>query len=347
VFGFTGRDAPTVALAGFLLRGGIVLLALPSVILPSVIGIASLTGVDAISIAGQPTTWLVEVISLAIVLASAWLVAASLIGSLLDIWLIEMAAAVGRATAAGRAEQSGRDESDGRLTVPPLPLVLQLVAIRMICLVPIAVAFAWAATRIFNATYDELTSPTNLTTPLPFRVILAAGDAVAVVVVVWLGSETVAAIAVRRRVLAGTGIFRSISGAIGQIVRRPFSTLITCVVTYAASAVAIGLTLIATSTAFDWCRIAARNQDPIAIKLGFGAYATVRDFRPVVFALAALALTLVWALALAISAVTSAWRSAAFTTEVDDALAPNTPNSAEVQPRRLGLSGANAETSGD
>jgi hypothetical protein len=348
-----------VALAGFLLRGGIVLLALPSVILPSVIGIASLTGVDAISIAGQPTLWLVEVIVLAIVLASAWLVAASVIGSLLDTWLIEMATTDGGpaesrpATGTGSASEStsvvesDTEEAGRRLTVPPMQFMLQLAAIRLICLVPVAVAVGWAATRIFNATYDELTNPTNLTTPLPFRVVLAAGDAVAVVVVVWLASETVAAIAVRRRVLAGSGVLRSIAGALGQIARRPLSTLLMCVVTYAVSAVAIGLALIATSTAFDWCRIAARNQDPIAIKLGFGAYTTVRDFRPVIFALAALVLTLAWALALAISAVSSAWRSSAFTNEVVDDLPAIALESAEARPTRLGLSGANPETSGD
>ncbi len=89
-FGLTHGEASVVALAGFLLRGGIVLLALPSVILPSVIGIASVTGVDAISIAGQPTTWLVELIALAIVAAIAWLAVASLVGSLTDVWLIQM-----------------------------------------------------------------------------------------------------------------------------------------------------------------------------------------------------------------------------------------------------------------
>jgi len=47
-------------LAGFLLRGGIVLLFVPISVLPSVLGIAGATGVDAFGIDGRPTPWLFE-----------------------------------------------------------------------------------------------------------------------------------------------------------------------------------------------------------------------------------------------------------------------------------------------
>ena len=335
-FGLTHAEASAVALAGFLLRGGIVLLALPSVILPSVIGIASVTGVDAISIAGQPTTWLVELIVLAIVVAIAWLSVASLVGSVIDVWLIQIMLDPG---------QSTRQEG---LPVPQVWLLLRLAAIRMICLVPLAIAIAWAATRIFTATYDELTTPTNLTSPLPLRVVLAAGDAVAVVVLVWLAAETLAAIAVRREILVGGGIRQSLIDATTEVVRRPISTLLTAIVSYVTSALAIGLALVGTSIAFDWCRIAARNQEPVAVKLGIGSFSTIRDFRPVVFTLAVVALVVVWVVALAVSAVTSAWRSAAFTSEVADTLPARSPRTvAATRGSGLGLSGATGERSGD
>jgi hypothetical protein len=335
-FGLTHGEALPVALAGFLLRGGIVLLALPSVMLPSVIDIIGATGIDAIAIDGRPTLWLLGLIALAIVASAAWLAVASLAGSLADIWLVEV------------AMDSGRDETKRRLALPPRPLLLRLAAIRMLCLVPLAIALAWAVTRIFNAAYYELVTPSNLAEPLLLRVVSAATDAVAVVTVVWLATETIAAIAVRREVLAGLGIWRSIGGAAWQIVRRPISTLLTALVSYATSAVAIGVALVATSIAFDWCRIAARNQDPIAIKLGIGDFSAVRDFRPVAFALAAVALALAWAAALALSAATSAWRSAVFTNEVSDALngVPQ-PLGGEIQRSGLGLSGAAGERSGD
>jgi hypothetical protein len=341
-FGLKDGDAQAVALAGFLLRGGIVLLALPSVILPSVIGIAGATGVDAISIAGQPTPWLVEIVIAVIVAALAWLAVASFFGSLIDVWLIEMAL------------RPGGDREWRWSLRPRMSLLFRLAAVRMLCLVPLAIAIGWAATRIFNTTYNELTTPTNLTTPLPLRVVLAAGDAVAVVVVVWLAAETIAAIAVRRLALEDGGILRAIWGAAGQLVRRPVSTLLTAAVSYAASALVIGLALAGTSIAFDWCRLAARNQDPIAIRLGIGDFSAARDFRPVAFALAVLALAAAWAVALALSAITSAWRSAAFTGEVADSLADPAgtspaPETSAHAPQRsgLGLSGATGERSGD
>jgi len=95
-FCLTDRQAPVVALMGFLVRGGIVLIALPSVVLPSVIEIAGATGVDYISISGEPTQWLVEVVLAAIVAAAVWLTVAGLVGSLVDVWLVEMALDVER-----------------------------------------------------------------------------------------------------------------------------------------------------------------------------------------------------------------------------------------------------------
>ena len=307
-FCLTDREAPVVALVGFLIRGGIVLIALPSVVLPSVIGLAGATGVDYISISGEPTRWLLEVVFAAVVAAVVWLTLAGLVGSLVDVWLVEMALDARRPT------------TRGRLSLPATTLLFRLLAIRMICLVPLAMALVWAAGRLFTATYDELTTPTNLATPLPLRVIFAATGAVAVTAVVWLVAETIAAIAVRRQILAGHGIWRSLGGAAWQLVRRPISTLLTAFVSYAASAAAMGLALVSTATAFDWSRIAARNTQPIAVRLGVGDFSTTRDFRPVAFALAAVAVALAWAAALVLSGVASAWRSAAFTHEVADAL---------------------------
>jgi len=63
-FGIADRDTIIVALAGFLLRGGIVLLLVPISVLPSVIGIAGATGVDAFGIDGRPTFWLFEMVAI-------------------------------------------------------------------------------------------------------------------------------------------------------------------------------------------------------------------------------------------------------------------------------------------
>ena len=331
-FGMGELDAVVVALAGFLFRGGIVLLALPSVVLPSVIGIAGVTGVDAVGIDGRPTPWLFEIVAIFGVAAVLWLALASLIGSLIDVWLIE-------ATLDATDRLVRR-----RRPLPEIGLLFDMVAVRGICLLPVVAVLAWASSRIYTVAYNELTTPSNLATPLPVRVVENAADAVVVVSLVWLVTETVAALAVRRLVLADGGVGGSIVGALVQIARRPFSTVSTAVASTGASVLATAIALAATATAFDWCRIAARNQRPIAISLDFGPLSTTRDFRPVVFVLTALVLATAWVAAAALSGIASACRSAAWTGEVVVSMP-----SAQVAPaaEELGLSGGSGERSGD
>lgn len=331
-FGVSELDAAVVALAGFLLRGGVVLLALPSVVLPSVIGIAGVTGIDAVGIDGRPTPWLFEIVAIFVVAVILWLALASLVGSLVDVWLIEATV-----DAAGRPVRRGRP-------LPELGLLLDMVAVRGICLLPVAAALAWASARVYTVAYNELTTPSNLATPLPVRVVENAVDAVVVVSLVWLVTETIAALAVRRLVLADGGVWRSIVEALTQIVRRPFSTVSTAVASTGASVLATAIALAATATAFDWCRVAARNEQPIALSLGFGPLSTTRDFRPVVFVLAALVLAAAWVAAAALSGIASACRSAAWTGEVV-AYRPG-PQVAPAE-AELGLSGLPGERSGD
>lgn len=331
-FGVADLDTVLVALGGFLLRGGIVLLVLPGVVLPSAIGIAGATGVDAFGIDGRPTAWLLTIVILAAVAIALWLLLALIVGSLIDVWLIEAAL-----DAEGHSTRRSRP-------LPDFGILLDLAGIRAVCILPLAAALAWASTRLYDAIYAELTTPSNLATPLPIRVILSAADAVLVVVLVWLVSEVIGAIAVRRSVLLGTGIVRSLVGAILQIVLRPVSSAATVIASYGASAVAIGLAMAATVTAFDWSRVAARNQLPISVTIGLGSFSTTRDFRPVVFLLAAMAFAAAWAIALAVSGISSAWRSAALTGETSGAVF-GAPTGTEE--RALGLSDPMSERSGD
>jgi hypothetical protein len=318
-FGMGGLDTVVVALAGFLLRGGIVLLALPSVVLPSVIDIAGATGVQAFGIDGEPTPWLFGVVAIIMGAVVAWLALAGLVGSLVDVWLIEAAL-----DATDRPVRRGRP-------LPDLGLLLDMVAVRGICLLPLVGALAWAGSRVYTAVYNEMTTPSNLATPLPVRIVENAADAVIAVSLVWLATETIAALAVRRLVLSDDGVGRSIVGALVQTVRRPFSTALTVLASTGASVLATAVALAATATAFDWCRVAARSQQPIAITLGSGPLSTTRDFRPIAFALTALVLAVAWVTAAALYGIASAWRSAAWTGEA----AASMPN---VRTGRPGIS---------
>jgi hypothetical protein len=315
------RDAIVVALAGFLLRGGIVLLILPSVVLPSVIGLAGAAGVSAFGIDGRPTTWLLEMSVVATVVAAVWLMLAFLTGSLIDVWLIE-------ASGSARPRVSGESRP-----LPELRVLIDMMGIRAIFLVPLALTLIWASGQIYDAIYKELTIPSNLATPLPLRVAESAIGAVVIVALVWLATEVAGAVSVRRLVLFNTGILRSLGDGLAQLALRPISSAATVGLTYGVSIVAMGAALLATGTAFDWCRIAVRNQTPIAVTIGLGSVSMTRDIRGLMFLLAAAALAGAWIAALSISGLTSAWRSAALTNEA-----------AEAGP---GPSGSPQETSGD
>jgi hypothetical protein len=331
-FGLTGPDTIIVALAGFIVRGGFVLLVLPSVVLPSVIGLAGVIGVDAFGIDGRPQEWFVRVVIVGAIAVVAWLAMASFLGSLIDLWLVDASL------------DPGDEPLRSRRSLPRFELLTSMAAIRGVCIVPLAGALAWAGNRIYSSAYTELTVPTDLATPLPLRIAEGAVDAVIVIVVVWVATETIAAIAVRRLVLTDSSAIRALAGAIGQVVRRPLTTVATVLVAVIATVATTGLALAATATAFDWCRIAARNQDPIAITLSFGALNTTRDFRPVVFVLAALALAIAWVTAAALSGIASAWRSAIWTGEVASAVHARETDTPRY---RLGLSGEAGERSGD
>jgi len=322
-FGLSGRDTVVVALAGFMLRGGIVLLAVPSAVLPSVIGLAGALGVNAFGIDGRPTTSFFELVAVISAVAASYLLLAAVIGSLIDVWLIEAA-----------LDPDGRPPSRPR-PLPSIEQLLNLAGIRAVCLVPLAVALVWAGSRIYASAYNELTIPSSLGVPLAVRTVLGAVDAVAVVVVVWLLEETIGAVAVRRLVLTRCGVWRAIGGALIQLIRRPIASAATVLLSYFASALAMAAGIALITATFDWCRVAARIQQPIAMSLGIGQFSTTRDVRPVLFLLAALALGLAWVAASTLAGIASAWRSAAITGEVAEATSQAAGKPSES---RLGLS---------
>jgi len=165
-----------------------------------------------------------------------------------------------------------------------------------------------------NATYDELTTPSNLTSPLPLRVSWPpampsrCGPGLA------RGGDDRR----DRRPARGPGrwrAWRSVLGAAVEIVHRPISTLLTVVVSACDERLAIGLAPVGTrqpSTVPDCPGTRSGHLRPGDSGPGGSV-----------------------GCGLAVSAVTSAWRSAAFTGEVADAL-PATSARAGEAPQRSG-----------
>jgi len=332
-FGTADFDTITVALAGFLLRGGIVLLVIPSVFLPSVVGAASVAGLNAFGIDGRPTFWLLEVIAAITVAIGFWLVAAFVIGSLTDAWLIEAV-----------VDRDGH-AADRPRPLPSLALVLDLASVRALCALPLVGAILWAAQQVYTAGYDELTAPTDLATPILVRIYEDAATGLIAIAAAWLVTEVVGAIAVRRVVLLDRGVWRALGEAIWQLVGHPVTSLATVAVSLAVGTAAAAFAFATTATAFDWVRIAARDETPITVRLGYGALTAAPDLRPMLFIAAAVTLGIAWAAALAVSGAASAWRSAAFTEET--ASAAGAAAGRGRQSARLGLSGPDPERSGD
>ena len=292
-FATAERDVAVLALAGFLVRGGIVVVALPAVVLPSFLGLAAVFGANAFGIDGRPTAWLVEAGLVAGVAIVTWLLGAVILGSIVDVWLVRAAAA--------------RDPRavDRPQTLPSFWLVMDMAAMRAVCLLPLGAA-AWVAVQpIYQAAYDELTMPTNLSDPLLLRAAAKALLPLLGIFAAWLVTETLAAIGVRRLVM-GAGFLDAIGGAILQVVRRPLSTLLTLALTTSVSILGVAISTLATAVAFGLCLDAARLP---------ADYVGSQILVPIVFALTAILLSIAWGCSLGIAAITSAWRSAAWTEE--------------------------------
>ena len=310
LFGLSGWEPAAVALVGFVLRGGILPLALPGVVLPSVITIAGLTGLNAFTIAGQPTPWFIGMGILLGFLFCLWFVLAGLVGAVADVWLVRAVLGDGRATL--RQAQ----------VLPDGTRLLEMLAIRTFCLIPLFAVFVWSVGQVASSTYNELITPSDLSTPLPLRVIGDAGGSIAILVAAWLAMEILAAIAVRRLLLNDRGLGDAFGGALALLIRRPISWLATIVVSYGLSFVVLALPLLATYVVFGWVSDTARIATPIALTIPLGPLTTTRDLRPLALLGSAVVLILVWFVAFALAGIASAWRSALFTQEVAAASAP-------------------------
>ncbi|HLY14343.1 MAG TPA: hypothetical protein VKR24_08330 [Candidatus Limnocylindrales bacterium] len=187
-----------VALAGFLARGGVVLFVVPVVFLPSLVGLATFIDPASITPTG-PTAGLVIRIAVAAVVVVAALLAGTLAAGAAEIDLI-------------RAGSSADIARPGELR--------RVGLIRLIGLIPVAIALALGIERLGEIVYQELTLPTDLVTPIVIRVASRAPDVVAAIIVAWLFGETWAGLATRLAVIRGASLVAALAGGLVLIVRR-------------------------------------------------------------------------------------------------------------------------------
>lgn len=270
-----------MALAGFLVRGGIVVVVLPLVTLPTVAQISTALAptVETVVMGGQTLSGAV-VGGLALAAALIALAMFGLAGAWFDLALAREAA----------------EDGDLGLGVRSAGLsVAQAFRIRLMAHLPTAIALAYATVRVVALTYDELTSPGNATVSVVTRVLDRAPDAVAIVALTWLVGETVGPLAARRAA-AGATTGRALLRSVRQLASlRGLATLLV------TSAVVVGIGipfLLALGRTWDHVRVYLFEQVGV-VPLG-----------------AALVLLVgTWVMGLSILGAGLAWRASAWTVE--------------------------------
>ncbi len=289
-----------LGLAGFLAGGGIILVAWPILVLPTPTGLQNALGGPVSSLVfGDPSSGLVALIVGGILGAIALVLAGTLAGA----WAERQGIAVALEAAA----------EDG-LELPVLDLAGapgagRVAVIRLLALVPVALAAALAWQPLYDATYGQLINPGDLVTPLPIRVLGEVPWLVLGLAAVWLLSDTAAAVGVRRLVLERRPVLVAWLLGWADLVRRPYRIIPTALVGIGVMALLLGPALVA--SAIGWARVAdilLAGRDPLIV---LGAVAIW---------------VAIWLGGLVLAGVGAAVRAAAWTLEVPTRLREADPS---------------------
>lgn len=281
------------ALLGFLARGGLVVLVVPMLVLPTFIGLSNTVGPTSVTAAG-PTPRLVAMIATWLAIGIAAIVGGTLVASAAEIALY-------RATVAPQEGDppGGDDSPDVRGSARSWRRPVRRVAtVRLALLVPVGAALAVAVPPWVQVGYDELVLPSNLAVPFPIRVVAGAPWATAAVIVTWLACEVLGGLAARRIVLRGSSIGGALVGAIADVVSAPVTTFLTFVVAIAGTLLVVVPAVMLVAAAWDGARIALVDDTDVVSVLG-----------------STLVLVVAWAACLLVAGIAAAWRSALWTAE--------------------------------
>ena len=293
-----------LGLAGFLVRGGILLFAAAIVTVPSPLALSGVLGpiVTPIYLGRvEPATIALAVAGVGALLA--WLVGGSWIAAATEVVLIRDA----RLAAREEGLPTGPDGPAGRL------LISRAATAHLVALAPLVFVLGLASVQIFAVAYRELVNPTDAGS-IVLRVIAGAFGPVATIVVVWILGELVGGMAVRRIVLGGESVLGAVGRATADLVRRPWAALLAPLATFAVLVVDLAAMLAVVTIA--WTEVRTRLIRPLDEPLAAG--------------LALATLGAAWCLALLVTGLIVAWRSVAMTFETEPAFAAGLAPSVSV-----------------
>jgi hypothetical protein len=220
-----------LALATFLVRGGILIVLLPIVVLPTAVGLGTAFGPTLVTVAfGSIPIELIVVAALAGIGGLVWLVVGGWVAAGLEAagaWIV-----AGDEEVAAPADGSPGDEPGtsvgGSATHPAPPagrIAARILVARLAASVPLGVVLALGSIRLVFVTYRELTTPLDVATPIAVRVLRGSPEVVVAVIVAWMLSEVVGAVAARRIALGDARVGAALAHAVFVMLREPLSSL--------------------------------------------------------------------------------------------------------------------------
>jgi hypothetical protein len=243
-------DVWSISLAGFLVRGGVLLFLLPIAAIPSPLDVANVLGPAVTSAAlGGPNPDLVRVV---------------VVASLATVAAVAVAFALGAATDVATA-RIGAAELGASSPAPATGVVRRAFVVRLAALIPFAIVLAATVPAVVGATYHELILPDELVTPVVLRVIRDVPIVVIALLAAWLVGEAIGGLAVRLIVLEGRGVIGGIRGALALVAHRPRGAVGALAAGTLVLVVLVGPALAATALAWRWATSSLRaGPDPVA-----------------------------------------------------------------------------------
>ena len=244
-------DKPSIwllALAGFLVRGGWLIVLAPIVVLPTAVGIANVVAPLLEDIAfGRNTEDVIRSGGTALALVAAWFLVGGLLAAATEIETVRRTVA---SAELGRVPAPRRSGGTGRVLVA-----------RIVALLPLILALAWAAFRFVGVGYRELTSPSDVALPVTVRIVIGAPDASLGILAGWTFSEIVGGIAARRVALSGDGVRAALGCGVRTLRARPGRSIALAALSALALVLVLAVTAIASGTAWDALRGALADGD--------------------------------------------------------------------------------------
>lgn len=237
-----------LALAAFLVRGGVLVMFLPIVILPTPSGVTNAFGPAVTGLAlGGAGAELIALITILALGATIALVAGNVLGAWLEATLVgEVLHDTDSDGWAWPAEVPA-----GRVTEAP---AWRGATVRLVAHLPLVLALVWGIPTVVEAGYAELVLPGELVTPLALRIAARVPVTVALILAAWLVGEMIGGLALRRLVI-GANVPRALIGAAGSVIRRPLSSIGLLVRTQVAFLLLLIPALLGSGAGWDRVRI--------------------------------------------------------------------------------------------